>query len=58
MRSLERLEFWSCSGITDRGVGQLAALPRLREIVLDGLPNVTQKITDAFPSHVRVKYLG
>jgi hypothetical protein len=58
MQPLERLEFWSCSGITDRGVGQLAALPRLREIVLDGLPNVTQKITDAFPSHVRVKYLG
>ncbi len=58
MRSLERVEFWSCSGITDRGAGQLAALPRLREIVLDGLPNVTQKITDAVPSHVRVKYLG
>ena len=41
MQSLEELEFWACAGITDEGVTELAALPRLRRIALDSLPGVT-----------------
>jgi hypothetical protein len=58
MASLERLEFWQCAGVTDAGVAHLAGLPRLREIGLDGLPNVTRKAVGLFPAHVRVNYSG
>lgn len=40
MDTLERLEFWACAGITNARVAALARLPRLREVVLDGLPGV------------------
>jgi hypothetical protein len=58
MESLERLEFWQFAGITDAGVAQLAALPRLREISLDGLPGVTREAIAMFPAHVRVNNSG
>jgi len=58
MASLERLEFWQCAELTDAGVAHLAGLPRLREIILDGLPNVTREAVALFPAHVRVNYSG
>jgi hypothetical protein len=56
MASLEYVEFYECSGITNAGLVLLARLPRLREVVLGGLPGVTFEATSAFPAHVRVKY--
>jgi hypothetical protein len=56
MSSLETLSFWQCAGITNAGVAVLARLPRLRELVLDGLPKVTREVTAVFPAGVRVKY--
>ena len=54
MPSLERLEFWHCAGITDAGVAALAGLPRLREVSLDGLPNVSRHAAAVFAAGVRV----
>ncbi len=56
MTSLERLEFWQCSGITNAGVADLANLPDLREVGLSGLPNVTRDAAALFPANVRVNY--
>ena len=56
MPSLERLEFYECTGITDAGLPFLARLPRLREVELFGSPNVTLQGTKVFPASVRVKY--
>ena len=56
MASLERVEFWSCVGLTNAGVRRLARLPRLRELGLDGLPQVTRDVGEAFPASVRVSY--
>jgi hypothetical protein len=58
MASLERLEFWQCAGLTDAGVAHLAGLPRLHEISLNGLPQVTRGAVALFPAHVRVSYSG
>jgi hypothetical protein len=58
MASLERLEFWQCAGLTEAGMAYLAGLPRLREITLDGLPNVTREAVALFPAQVRVSYAG
>jgi len=58
MTSLERLEFWQCSGITNAGMAEVANLPDLREVVLSGLPNVTRDAAALFPAHVRVDYSG
>ena len=56
MTSLEKLEFWQCAGVTNAGVTFLAALPRLRELTLDGLPGVTREAIALFPERVRVSY--
>jgi len=56
MPSLEKLEFWNCAGITNAGVGFLAALPRLREVSLDSCRQVTPEAVAVFPAHVGVKY--
>jgi len=58
MASLECLEFWQCAGLTDAGIVRLAALPRLREISLAGLPNVTREAIAPFPASIRVSYSG
>ena len=58
LHALERLDFWACTNITDAGVARLAALPHLQELNLDGLPNVSSKVLDAFPDHVRVNHSG
>lgn len=54
--SLEQIELYECKGVTDAGLTHLAKLPRLREIHLDGLPQVTLDGTRVFPKDVRVKY--
>jgi len=56
MSSLEEVALYECKGVTDAGVAFLVALPRLREVHLDGLPGVTFSGAHVFPSHVRVKY--
>ena len=56
MVSLERLEFWEVAGITDAGIRALAALPNLREVVVEGSPNVTRSGMAVFPGNVRVKF--
>lgn len=56
MTSLEHLEFWQCAGLTDAGIRHLKGLPHLREISLDGSPNVTRQAAASFPAHVRVRY--
>lgn len=56
VNSLERLEFRACQGITDAGISHLAALPRLREITINGSPGVSPGVVAEFPAHVYVKY--
>ena len=56
MPSLESLEFWNCGGITNAGVALLSALPRLREISVDGCRQVTPDATTMFPAHVRARF--
>jgi Leucine Rich repeat len=54
--SLETVEFSACAGLTNAGVATLAWLPRLREVILGGMSNVTAEIVSAFPARVRVSY--
>jgi hypothetical protein len=56
MPSLERLEFRQCAEVTNAGVADLANLPRLRKVVLSGLPKVARDSVELFPSSVRVHY--
>lgn len=56
LRSLETLEFWECSGITNAGLAALASLPKLREITVGGSPNVTRAGMAVFPGTVRANY--
>ena len=56
MGSLEKLEFWACVGLTNAGVAELKRLPKLKELALDGLPQVTRDVVSLFPPSVRVRY--
>jgi hypothetical protein len=56
MPSLEQIEFYECNHVTDAGLPFLAALPRLREVALEGLPGVTLAGTRVFGPGVRVRY--
>jgi hypothetical protein len=56
--SLESVELWSCTGITNAGIAALAAAPRLREVVVEGSPRVTRDAAALFPAHVNVKIAG
>ena len=56
LRSLERVTFWNCSGITNAGVAHLAALPALQEITIESCRNVTSAVSAIFPKHVRVTH--
>ena len=56
MSSLESIQFYDCAGITNAGVTLLASLPRLREITVEGSPNVTRDGMSVFPGAVRVNY--
>ncbi|MBD5635297.1 MAG: hypothetical protein IAI49_12540 [Candidatus Eremiobacteraeota bacterium] len=54
--SLEHIELRQCDGLTDAGIDRIAKLPRLRDVDLDGLPNVTRHATTLFSERVRVRY--
>ncbi|MCI0422660.1 MAG: hypothetical protein L0312_26145, partial [Acidobacteria bacterium] len=54
MPSLERILVSYCAGITNDGLAALAKLPRLREVVLEGLPLTTPEGAAVFPAHVQV----
>jgi hypothetical protein len=56
MESLEQVDLYECTGVTDAGLVFLAMLPRLREVHLDGLPGVTLDGTRVFGAGVRVGY--
>lgn len=56
IESLEQIELYECMKVTDAGLPFLARMPRLREVHFDGLPGVTLKGTDVFPTGVRVYY--
>jgi hypothetical protein len=56
LQSLERVELWQCLSLTTVGVAQLARLPKLQELVVDGSPGVTREVMSAFPRHVRVRH--
>jgi hypothetical protein len=56
MESLEEVEFSACAGLTSTGVAALARLPRLREVSVGDMRNVTPEIVAAFPGRVRVRY--
>jgi len=54
--SLEDVTFDSCAGLSNVGIAALARLPRLRELRVESMPNVTADIATAFPPTVRVRY--
>jgi RNA polymerase sigma factor (sigma-70 family) len=55
--SLRRVRLSGISAVTDAGVAHLAALPRLNQLDLERLPNVTAESIFAFPTNVRVNFL-
>jgi len=56
MRSLERVQLWHCDGVGEAGVAALARLPRLRELVLQGLPAVPRAVARHFGADVRIRW--
>ncbi len=54
MSSLEKITLWHTANVTNAGVAALVDLPHLRELTLDGLPNVTPGGIAIFPSSIRV----
>ena len=56
MSSLESMEFYECSRITNAGVARLVGMPRLKEITIGGSPNVTREGMSVFPKAIRVNY--
>ncbi len=56
MTSLESIELYEAKRVTDAGLAFLTGLPRLREISLSGLSNITLQGTAVFPARVRVDY--
>ena len=56
MTSLETVELWETAGVTNDGIAALGALPRLRKLVLSGLPRVTPTAVARIPEGVRVDY--
>jgi hypothetical protein len=54
MESLEEVEFSACAGLTNKGIAALARLPRLREVRVGDMRNVTPEIVGAFPGRVHV----
>lgn len=56
MESLERIFFYNCGGVTDAGITALGALPKLRELTLSYMPQVTRFAAGELPPRVRVTY--
>ncbi len=55
--SLEEVEFDACAGLTNAGIAALAALPRLRQLRVSGMRQVTRDVIAAFRDDVSVRYL-
>jgi hypothetical protein len=53
MRSLERITFDACHGLTNAGVARLARLPKLRELRASG-SGITREVAEAFGAGVVV----
>lgn len=53
--SLESVELHGCHSLTNTGVLSLARLPRLRELVLSGMPGVTSAGMSRMPASVNVR---
>ena len=58
MTTLEKITLWETAGVTAAGVARLAELPRLRELTLDGMPQIPLETAALFPSGVRVRVSG
>lgn len=58
MDSLEVLEFWNISGITEAGIAELTRLPNLRKVSFDGCMQITRDATGVFREGVEVNYSG
>jgi hypothetical protein len=56
MDSLEDVTFDSCAGLSNAGIATLARLPRLRELRVESMPNVTAEVAAVFSPTVRVRY--
>lgn len=56
IESLEKVTFSDCHGLTNTGIATLARLPRLRELHVSGMPQVTSDVVAAFPSRIRVEH--
>jgi len=54
--SLENIGLTQLHGVTNTGVAALTRLPRLRELDLGGMRNVTPDVVGLFPPHVHVHY--
>lgn len=54
--SLEGIGLTQLHGVTNAGIAALTRLPRLRELDLGGLRNVTPDVAALFAPHVRVHY--
>ena len=54
MKSLEQVDLYECTKVTDAGLPFLARLPNLREVHLDALPGVTLEGTKVFRPGVHV----
>jgi hypothetical protein len=54
--SLETVGLTGIPGITNAGIAALARLPRLRDLDLGGLRNVTPEVVTLFSPHVHVHY--
>lgn len=54
--TLEEVTIDTCAGVTNRGVGALAALPRLRKLRVSGMPMVTPAVKAVFASGVEVSH--
>ncbi len=54
--SLENIGLTQLHGVTNTGIAALTRLPRLRELDLGGLRNVTPDVIALFPEHVRVHF--
>ena len=56
MDTFEEITFDSCAGLSNAGIVALARLPRLRELRVGSMPNVTRDVTSAFRPEVHVRY--
>jgi hypothetical protein len=54
--SLETIGLTQLHGVTNAGIAALSRLPRLRDLDLGGLRNVTPDVVALFPANVRVHY--